>query len=127
MYAVIVSGGKQYRVSEGDVVRVEKLNTEVDAPVEFRDVLLVKTDEKIWIGSPLVEGASVEGMLQAHERADKVLVFKYKKKKQYRRTRGHRQHYSEVRIEKIYMPCSRFRPVDHRDKRKPGSPGTGNR
>ena len=101
MYAVIISGGKQYRVSEGDIVRVEKLDAEVDAPVEFKDVLLVKTDEKTHIGSPLVEGASVEGVLRAQEKADTILVFKYKKKKQYRRTRGHRQRYSEVRIEKI--------------------------
>ena len=101
MYAVIMSGGKQYRVSEGDVVRVEKLETEVDTSVEFTNVLLVKTDEKTYIGSPLVAGASVGGVLQAQKRADKVLVFKYKKKKQYRRTRGHRQRYSEVRIEKI--------------------------
>jgi large subunit ribosomal protein L21 len=101
MYAVIMSGGKQYRVSEGDVIRVEKLNAEVDAPVEFKDVLLVKTDEKTDIGNPLVEGASVEGILRAQEKSDKILVFKYKKKKQYRRTRGHRQQYSEVLIEKI--------------------------
>jgi large subunit ribosomal protein L21 len=96
-----MSGGKQYCVSEGDVVRVEKLPTEADAPVEFKDVLLVKTDEKTVIGSPLVEGASVAGVLKAQEKADKVIVFKYKKKKQYRRTRGHRQPYSEVLIEKI--------------------------
>jgi len=101
MYAVIMSGGKQYRVSEGDVVRVEKLTAEVDAAVEFKDVLLVKTDEKTYIGNPQVEGASVAGVLLAQERSDKILVFKYKKKKQYRRTRGHRQQYSEVRIEKI--------------------------
>jgi large subunit ribosomal protein L21 len=98
-----MSGGKQYCVSEGDVVRVEKLMSEIDAPVEFRDVLLVRTDEKTYIGSPLVEGASVDGVLRAQEKADKVLVFKYKKKKQYRRTRGHRQPYSEVRIEKINL------------------------
>ena len=96
-----MTGGKQYRVAEGDVVRIERLNAEVDAPVEFKDVLMVKTDEKTYIGSPLVEGASVVGMLRAQEKADKILVFKYKKKKQYRRTRGHRQQYSEVRIEKI--------------------------
>jgi large subunit ribosomal protein L21 len=96
-----MSGGKQYRVSEGDVVRVEKLTAEIDAPVEFKEVLLVKTDEKTYIGNPLIEGASVEGVLQAQERFDKILVFKFKKKKQYRRTRGHRQHYSEVRIERI--------------------------
>ena len=96
-----MSGGKQYSVSEGDVVRVEKLNVEVDAPVEFTDVLLVKTDEKTWIGNPRVDGASVVGVLQSQEKGDKILVFKFKKKKQYRRTRGHRQQYSQVRIEKI--------------------------
>lgn len=101
MYAVIMSGGKQYRVAEGDVVCLEKLETEAEAPVEFNDVLLVKTDEKTYIGEPLVEGASVKGILKAQGKSDKVLVFKYKKKKQYRRTRGHRQAYSEVLIEKI--------------------------
>ena len=101
MYAVIMSGGKQYRVAEGDVVLVEKLETESDAPVEFKEVLLVKTDEKTLIGEPLVEGASVKGVLKSQGKSDKVLVFKYKKKKQYRRTRGHRQQYSEVLIEKI--------------------------
>jgi large subunit ribosomal protein L21 len=101
VYAVIMSGGKQYRVAEGDVVRVEKLETESGAPVEFKDVLLVKTDAKTYIGQPLVEGASVQGVLESQGKDDKVLVFKYKAKKQYRRTRGHRQRYSQVRIEKI--------------------------
>jgi len=96
-----MSGGKQYRVSEGEVVRVEKLEAEQGAPVEFKDVLLVKTDAKTYIGQPLVQGASVLGVLQSQAKDDKVLVFKYKKKKQYRRTRGHRQQQSEVRIEKI--------------------------
>ncbi len=101
MYAVIMSGGKQYRVSEGDVVRVEKLEADLGAPVEFRDVLLVKTDDKTYIGRPLVEGASVKGILESQDKDDKILVFKYKKKKQYRRTRGHRQQVSAVRIETI--------------------------
>ena len=101
MYAVIMSGGKQYRVSEGDVVRVEKLDVEQGAPVEFNDVLLVKTEAKTFIGQPLVKGASVTGTLESQGKDDKVLVFKYKKKKQYRRTRGHRQQHSEVRIDKI--------------------------
>ena len=101
MYAVIISGGKQYRVSEGDVVSVEKLEIEAGAPVEFKDVLLVKTDAKTYIGQPLVPGASVLGVLESQEKDEKVLVFKYKKKKQYRRTRGHRQRHSEVRIDKI--------------------------
>jgi large subunit ribosomal protein L21 len=96
-----MSGGKQYRVSEGDVVHVEKLKAELGAPVEFKDVLLVKTEAKTYIGQPLVQGASVQGMLESEGKDEKVLVFKIKKKKQYRRTRGHRQQYSNVRIEKI--------------------------
>jgi large subunit ribosomal protein L21 len=101
VYAVIMSGGKQYRVSEGDVVRVEKLKVELGAPIEFKDVLLVKTEEKTYVGQPLVQGASVQGILESKDKDDTVLVFKYKKKKQYRRTRGHRQQHSAVRIEKI--------------------------
>ncbi len=98
-----MSGGKQYRVSEGDLIRVEKLEAELGAPVEFSDVLLVKTDDETYIGQPLVEGASVTGTLESQVKDDKILVFKYKKKKQYRRTRGHRQQHSEVRIEKIKL------------------------
>jgi large subunit ribosomal protein L21 len=101
VYAVIMSGGKQYRVSEGDVVKVEKLDAEIGTPIEFKDVLLIKTEEKTFIGQPRVEGATVQGVLEKQGKDDKVLVFKYKKKKQYRRTRGHRQQHSEVRIEKI--------------------------
>jgi large subunit ribosomal protein L21 len=101
VYAVIMSGGKQYRVSEGEVVHLEKLKAELGAPVEFKDVLLVKTDAKTYIGQPLVQGASVQGILESDGKDEKVLVFKIKKKKQYRRTRGHRQQYSNVRIEKI--------------------------
>ena len=103
MYAVIMSGGKQYRVSEGDVVSVEKLEIDGGAPVEFKEVLLVKTDAKTYIGQPLVQGASVLGTLESQEKDEKILVFKYKKKKQYRRLRGHRQQHSEVLIEKINL------------------------
>ncbi len=103
MYAVIMSGGKQYRVSEGDVVRLEELEAESGTQVEFKDVLLVKTDEKTYIGRPMVEGATVQGTVAENGQSEKVLVFKYKKKKQYKRTRGHRQHYSDVRIDKISL------------------------
>jgi len=96
-----MSGGKQYRVSEGETIRIEKLDAEQGAPVEFNEVLLVKTDAKTYIGQPVVEGASVSGTLKSQGKGDKVLVFKYKKKKQYKRTRGHRQQHSEVLIEKI--------------------------
>ncbi len=101
MYAVIVSGGKQYTVSEGDLVRIEDLGIESGDEVEFKEVLLVKTDEETHIGQPLVEGAVVQGVVENVGRDDTVLVFKYKKKKQYRRTRGHRQNFCEVRIGKI--------------------------
>jgi large subunit ribosomal protein L21 len=101
VYAVIMSGGKQYRVSEGDVVRVEELDVEAGDKVEFKEVLLVKTDDNTLIGTPSVAGATVTGVVEKQGQADKILVFKYKKKKQYRRTVGHRQHYSAVLIEKI--------------------------
>lgn len=101
MYAVIMSGGKQYCVSEGEVIRIEKLGADSGSEVEFKDVLLVRADDKTHIGLPKVEGAVVKGVVEKVGQGDKVLVFKYKKKKQYRRTRGHRQHFSEVRIEKI--------------------------
>ena len=101
MYAIIKSGGKQYRVTEGEVLRVEKLEADSGSQVEFADVLLVKTDTQTFIGQPLVEGATVKGVIEDSGQGDKVLVFKYKKKKQYRRTRGHRQQFSEVRIESI--------------------------
>jgi large subunit ribosomal protein L21 len=103
VYAVITSGGKQYRVSEGDIVRLEELEAESGAQVEFKEVLLVKTDEKIHIGRPLVKGASVQGTVEENRQGEKILVFKYKKKKQYKRTRGHRQRYSDVRIDKISL------------------------
>lgn len=107
MYAVIRSGGKQYRVAEGEVVRLERLEAEAGAAVEFKDVLLVNTGEQAYIGRPLLEGASVTGTVEANGLEDKVLVFKYKAKKQYRRTRGHRQPYSRVHIDKISVTADR--------------------
>ncbi|MBZ5498218.1 MAG: 50S ribosomal protein L21 [Acidobacteriia bacterium] len=100
MYAVIRSGGKQYRVAEGEVVRLEKLEVE-SGSVEFKDVLLVNTGEQTLIGQPLVAGATVTGTVEGEGLEDKVLVFKYKAKKQYRRTRGHRQPFAKVHIDKI--------------------------
>ncbi len=105
MYAVIRSGGKQYRVAEGDVVRLEKLGVE-SGPVEFTDVLLVHTGEQTLIGKPIVEGARVTGTVEAEGLSDKVLVFKYKAKKQYRRTRGHRQAFAKVHIDKISVAAN---------------------
>jgi large subunit ribosomal protein L21 len=98
---VIVSGGKQYRVAEGELVRVEELGIASGERVEFKDILLVRTDGNTYIGQPRVAGATVLGTVEDRAKSDKVLVFKYKKKKQYRRTRGHRQQFSAVRIQKI--------------------------
>ncbi|KRQ88153.1 50S ribosomal protein L21 [Caloramator mitchellensis] len=101
MYALIMTGGKQYRVSEGDVVFVEKLFADVDSTVEFNEVLAVSKDGKLVVGAPYVEGAKVTAKVVKHGKAKKIIVFKYKRKKDYRRKQGHRQPYTQVKIEKI--------------------------
>jgi large subunit ribosomal protein L21 len=101
MYAVLATGGKQYRVQEGDVIYVEKLNADVDSTVELNEVLAVGTDAGIKVGAPVVEGAKVLAKVAAQGKAKKVIVFKYKAKKDYRRKNGHRQPYTKLVIEKI--------------------------
>lgn len=101
MYAVLKTGGKQYRVQEGDVIFVEKLNAEVDSTVELNEVLAIGTDAGIKVGAPVVEGAKVVAKVAAQGKAKKVIVFKYKAKKDYRRKNGHRQPYTKLVIEKI--------------------------
>jgi len=101
MYAVLATGGKQYRVQEGDVIYVEKLIADVDSTVELNEVLAVGTDEGIKVGTPVVEGAKVVAKVAAQGKAKKVIVFKYKAKKDYRRKNGHRQPYTKLVIEKI--------------------------
>ncbi|WP_415330142.1 50S ribosomal protein L21 [Clostridium perfringens] len=101
MYAVLTTGGKQYRVQEGDVLFVEKLNAEVDSIVELTEVLAVAKDGEIKVGAPVVEGAKVVAKVLAQGKAKKVVVFKYKRKKDYRRKNGHRQPYTKIVIEKI--------------------------
>lgn len=97
MYAIIKTGGKQYRVSEGDVLRVEKLKGDVGATVEFGEVLMLG-GEKVAIGTPVVSGASVKAEILAQDRAKKIIVFKMKRRKNYRRKYGHRQPYTELKI-----------------------------
>ncbi len=101
MYAVIETGGKQYRVREGDAIKVEKLPNEVGDRVEFERVLLVSSDGGTTVGQPLIEGARVTGRVEAEGRGHKILVWKYRPKQRYRRRQGHRQSYTQVRIEKI--------------------------
>jgi len=100
MYAIFRSGGKQYKVSPGDVVRVERVEGDPGATVEFNHVFAVRK-EKLTVGSPLVDNAKVKATILRNDRAAKVRVLKYKRKKQYRRTAGHRQSFSEVLIQDI--------------------------
>lgn len=101
MVAVIRSGGKQYRVSEGASVRVEKLPGQVGESVTLDDVLLVGEGEAVKIGTPTVDGARVTGTIVAQGRGEKLRVFKMKRRKGYRRTQGHRQDYTEIRVDAI--------------------------
>jgi large subunit ribosomal protein L21 len=101
MYAVIETGGKQYRVQEGDTVFVEKIQTEEGDKIDFSKVLLIAKEEDLVVGKPYVEGAKVEATVLEQGKAKKVVVFKYKSKKNYRKKQGHRQPYTKVKIEKI--------------------------
>lgn len=101
MYAVVETGGKQFRVQEGDVVFVEKLNAEPETTVTLDKVLLVSNGNTINVGAPYVDGASVSAKVLAQGKAKKVIVFKFKPKKGYKRKQGHRQLYTKLQIEKI--------------------------
>lgn len=101
MYAVIETGGKQYRVSEGDEIYVEKLDAQVEDSYTFDRVLLVGGEGEVKVGSPLVEGAQVSAKVLRQSRSKKIIVFKYKPKKNYRRKQGHRQPFTKLVIEKI--------------------------
>ena len=101
MYAIIKTGGKQYRVQEGDNIFVEKLDADVDSNVVFDQVLAVVNDGDVKVGAPVVEGAKVTAKVLAQGKENKILVFKYKAKSNYRRRQGHRQPFTKVSIEKI--------------------------
>ena len=98
MYAVIKTGGKQYRVSEGDTLRVESLEAEAGSDVTLNEVLMLGNGESVTLGAPLVANASVSAHIVEHSRAKKVRIVKFKRRKHYRRQMGHRQNYTEVRI-----------------------------
>ncbi len=100
MYAVIKTGGKQYRVQQGDVIFVEKLNAQADETVSF-DALLIGNDKETRIGTPVVEGANVEGKVLSQVKSAKIIVYKYKSKKNERKKQGHRQPYTKVEITAI--------------------------
>ena len=101
MYAIIRTGGKQYRVKAGEQLRVEGLAGDVGASVSFGEVLLVGAGDSVKLGAPLVSGASVKATIVAHGRGEKVKIFKMRRRKHYQKTQGHRQSYTEVRIDDI--------------------------
>ncbi len=103
MYAIIETGGKQYKVQEGDILNVEKLDVQEGETVEIDRVLAVVKDGEVTVGRPVVEGAKAVLKVLEHGKAEKILVFKYKPKKNYRRTYGHRQPYTKVAVEKILV------------------------
>jgi large subunit ribosomal protein L21 len=101
VYAVIETGGKQHKVVEGEVLKIEKLNAEVGADVTFDNVLMVKNGDQMTVGRPYVANASVTAEVLEQGKGKKIIVFKYKRKKNYQRTKGHRQLFTAVRIKAI--------------------------
>lgn len=104
MYAIIESGGKQYRVAEGDVIRCDLVAAEPGGDVTFERVVLAGDGDAVRVGSPTLEGATVSGTVLRQAKDKKILVFRYKPKKRVRKLRGHRQPYAEVKITKIALP-----------------------
>ena len=101
MYAVVATGGKQYKVQEGDVLHVEKLNGDVGSEVSFDRVLMYSDGENVSVGQPVIDGAVVSGHIVEQGKEKKIIVFKYKRRKRYRRKLGHRQMFTAVKIDTI--------------------------
>jgi len=101
MYAIIKAGGKQYKVQSGEQLRVESIAADVGATVAFADVLLVGSGDSVKVGAPFVSGAKVNATVVSHGRGEKVKIFKMRRRKHYQKTQGHRQSYTEVRIDDI--------------------------
>jgi large subunit ribosomal protein L21 len=101
MYAVIRTGGKQYKVAAGGKLKVESLAADVGSEITLDDVLMVADGDNIKVGAPVVAGASVKATVLSHGRGDKVLIYKMRRRKHYRKTQGHRQNYTEIRIDGI--------------------------
>ena len=101
MYAVVETGGKQYRVQEGDTILVEKLDVAVGEKFVFERVLMISDGETIKVGTPIVDSCNVYGTVVEHGKGEKLVIFKYKAKKDYRKKQGHRQPYTMIKIEKV--------------------------
>ena len=103
MYAIIETGGKQYKVAEGDIIRCDLLESEVGSDVTFDRVILASSGDDVKVGAPLLDGASVTGTVLRQAKDKKILVFRYKPKKRVRKLNGHRQRFAEVKITKIAL------------------------
>jgi large subunit ribosomal protein L21 len=103
MYAVVRSGGKQHRIEPGKTFKVERLDGEVGSKIELKEVLMVSDEGKVTIGAPLIEKATVQATVTAQDRAKKIRIFKKKRKKQYRRTTGHRQDFTQLLVDNIKL------------------------
>ena len=101
MYAVVNTGGKQYKVKAGDILRVEKIPGDVGSPVTFDKVLMIADGEEVTVGQPVLENTSVKGTIVEQGKAKKIIVFKYKRRKRFRRKQGHRQAFTAVKIDSI--------------------------
>jgi len=101
MYAIVSSGGKQYKVQKGEILRVEKISGDIGAPVSFDKILMFSDGENVNIGQPVLENVSVNGHIVEQDKAKKIIVFKYKRRKRYRRKQGHRQQYTAIKIDSI--------------------------
>jgi large subunit ribosomal protein L21 len=101
MYAIIRTGGKQFRVAPGDTLKVPSINADVGDTITIDDVLLGGSDDDVQVGGPVLDGASVKAEIVGHGRGEKIIVFKWKRRKNYRRKQGHRQGYTEIRVDSI--------------------------
>jgi large subunit ribosomal protein L21 len=121
MYAVMQTGGKQYRVQPGDILQVEKLEGELGSAVKFGEVLFAAQPSgetsQIWLGKPLLSGASVDGEVVGQGRGDKILIVKMKRRKQYRRTQGHRQNYTQVLVTSVDNGAGQKASLNAEDKK----------
>ncbi len=104
MYAILETGGFQFKVSKGEVLRIPKLNQQPQEELVFDQILLAADKDKTWIGKPYVKGAKVTAQVLANGKGPKIIVFKFKRRVKYRRKRGHRQDYTEIKINDIKLP-----------------------
>ena len=103
MYAVIRTGGKQYRVMQGETLRVEKIEGDVGSAIELKDILMVGDGDKITIGAPVIENALIKATIKSHGRLEKIKIVKFRRRKHHRKQMGHRQHYTEIEINGITL------------------------